>query len=284
MAKLCRFGGLKASRRCRHRSINDLYLFLLSLHLLTISVSGFSVSLPNYFAAEVAAVYDDDAEMFAAQMVDPVVDYLAALAGGGAALEFGIGTGRIALPLAKRGVAVTGIDLSPHMLEQLAAKPGSEQITTVLGDFATTMVSNRFYVVYLVFNTLMNLTTQAQQVACFANAAAHLKPGGYFVVEVMLPRLQQLPVGETTQLFAFSGEHIGVDEYDLASQRLVSHHVHWRDGVATSTRLPCRYVWPSEVDLMAQLAGMHLHERCAGWQGKAFTSQSDAHVSVWQRD
>ena len=130
----------------------------------------------------------------------------------------------------------------------------------------------------------MNLTTQAQHVACFANAAAHLKPGGYFVVEVMLPRLQQLPVGETTQLFAFSDEHIGVDEYDLASQRLVSHHVHWRDGVATSTRLPCRYVWPSEVDLMAQLAGMHLHERCADWQGEAFTSQSDAHVSVWQRD
>ncbi|MEC8697066.1 MAG: class I SAM-dependent methyltransferase [Pseudomonadota bacterium] len=242
------------------------------------------MSLPNYFAAEVAAVYDDDAEMFAAQMVDPVVDYLAALAGGGAALEFGIGTGRIALPLAKRGVAVTGIDLSPHMLEQLAAKPGSEQITTVLGDFATTMVPNRFDVVYLVFNTLMNLTTQAQQVACFANAAAHLKPGGYFVVEVMLPRLQQLPVGETTQLFAFSGEHIGVDEYDLASQRLVSNHVYWRDGVATSTRLPCRYVWPSEVDLMAQLAGMHLHERRAGWQGETFTSQSDAHVSVWQRD
>ncbi|MEC7250370.1 MAG: class I SAM-dependent methyltransferase [Pseudomonadota bacterium] len=242
------------------------------------------VSLPNYFAAEVAAVYDEDAEMFAAQMVDPVVDYLAALVGEGAALEFGVGTGRIALPLAQRGFAVTGIDLSPHMLEQLAAKPGSEQITTVLGDFATTSVPDRFDVVYLVFNTLMNLITQAQQVACFANAATHLKPGGYFVVEVMLPRLQRLPVGETTQLFACSDEHIGIDEYDLESQSLVSHHVHWRDGVATSTSLPCRYVWPSELDLMAQLAGMHLYERCAGWQGEAFTGQSETHVSVWQRD
>ena len=275
---------MKASCHCRYRSCNDLYLFLSRLHCPTIGLCGLIVSLPNYFAAEVAAVYDDDAEMFAAQMVDPVVDYLAALAGGGAALEFGIDTGRIALPLAKRSVAVTGIDLSPHMLEQLAAKPGSEQITTVLGDFATTMVPDRFDVVYLVFNTLMNLITQAQQVACFANAATHLKPRGYFVVEVMLPRLQRLPVGETTQLFAFSSEHIGIDEYDLASQSLMSHHVHWQDGVATSTSLPCRYVWPSELDLMVQLAGMHLYERCAGWQGEAFTGQSEAHVSVWQRD
>ena len=144
-----------------------------------------------------------------------------------------------------KGVAVTGIDLSPHKLEQLAAKPGSEQITTVLGDFATTSVPDRFDVVYLVFHTLMNLITQARQVACFANAATHLKPGGYFVVEVMLPRLAAVMVGETTQLFACSDEHIGIDEYDLASQSLVSHHVHWRDGVATSTSLPCRYVWPN---------------------------------------
>ena len=275
---------MKASCHCRYRSCNDLYLFLSRLHCPTIGLSGLIVSLPNYFAAEVAAVYDEDTEMFAAQMVDPVVDYLAALVGEGAALEFGVGTGRIALPLAQRGVAVTGIDLSPHMLEQLTAKPGSEQITTVLGDFATTSVPDRFDVVYLVFNTLMNLITQAQQVACCANAATHLKSGGYFVVEVMLPRLQRLPVGETTQLFAFSDEHIGIDEYDLVTQSLVSHHVHWRDGVATSTSLPCRYVWPSELDLMAQLAGMHLYERCAGWQGEAFTGQSEAHVSVWQRD
>ena len=156
---------MKASCHCRYRSCNDLYLFLSRLHCPTIGLCGLIVSLPNYFAAEVAAVYDEDAEMFAAQMVDPVVDYLAALVGEGAALEFGVGTGRIALPLAQRGVAVTGIDLSPHMLEQLAAKPGSEQITTVLGDFATTSVPDRFDVVYLVFNTLMNLITQAQQVA-----------------------------------------------------------------------------------------------------------------------
>ena len=237
----------------------------------------------NYFGADVAAVYDEDSDMFSAQAVDPVVDYLTSLAGGGSALEFGVGTGRIALPLANRGVAVTGIDLSPHMLEQLAAKPGSEQITTVLGDFATTSVPDRFDVAYLVFNTIMNLTTQAEQVACFANAAAHLKKDGHFVIEVLVPRLQQLPSGKTTQVFALSDNHIGVDEYDVVNQTLISNHVHWRAGEARRTRLPCRYVWPSELDLMAQMAGMQLRHRWGGWQGEAFTAHSHTHVSVWQR-
>ena len=190
------------------------------------------MSLLNYFAAEVAAVYDDDAEMFAAQMVDPVVDYLAALVVG---CRIGIWHRHWAYRFTSgsRGVAVTGIDLSPHMLQQLAASLALNRSMTVLGDFATTSVPDRFDVVYLVFNTLMNLITgPAGGLLCQCRGAP--KAGGYFVVEVMLPRLQQLPVGETTQLFAFS-EHIGVDEYDLASQRLVSHHVNWRDGVATST-------------------------------------------------
>lgn len=237
----------------------------------------------NYFGAEVAAVYDEDTDMFSAQAVEPVVDYLEALAGGGSALEFGVGTGRIALPLSARGVSVSGIDLSPQMLDRLAAKPGADQLTVMKGDFATAQSDNSFDLVYLVFNTIMNLTTQAQQVACFANAAAHLKQGGHFVIEVLVPRLQQLPVGETTQLFAFSNDHIGVDEYDVVNQTLVSRHVHWRGGEATQTSLPCRYVWPSELDLMAQMAGMQLRDRYGGWRGETFTASSDSHVSVWQR-
>jgi SAM-dependent methyltransferase len=246
-------------------------------------MSGKAMQKPNYFAAEVAAVYDDDATMFSAEAVDPVVNSLATFAGGGSALEFGIGTGRIALPLAKRGVTVAGIDLSPQMLNVLAAKPGANQLTVMQGDFATTQIAGAFDLVFLVFNTIMNLTTQSQQVACFANAAAHLRPGGHFVVEVLVPRLQQWPVGETTRLFAFSDQHIGVDEYDVVNQNLVSHHVHWRDGVAVRTSLPCRYVWPSELDLMAQMAGIQLQSRQGGWQGEAFTARSDSHVSVWQR-
>lgn len=237
----------------------------------------------NYFGADVAAVYDEDTEMFSAQAVDPVVDYLTSLAGGGSALEFGVGTGRIALPLAARGVTLSGIDLSPQMLARLALKPDADQIEVVQGDFALARLDNTYDLVYLVFNTIMNLTTQAEQVACFANAAAHLKKGGHFVIEVLVPRLQQLPFGKTTQVFAFSDDHIGVDEYDVVNQTLISNHVHWRAGAARRTRLPCRYVWPSELDLMAQMAGMQLRHRWGGWQGEAFTAHSHTHVSVWQR-
>ena len=237
----------------------------------------------NYFGADVAAVYDEDTEMFSAQAVDPVVDYLTSLAGGGSALEFGVGTGHIALPLAARGVTLSGIDLSPQMLARLALKPDADQIEVVQGDFASARLDNTYDLVYLVFNTIMNLTTQAEQVACFANAAAHLKKGGHFVIEVLVPRLQQLPFGKTTQVFAFSDNHIGVDEYDVVNQTLISNHVHWRAGAARRTRLPCRYVWPSELDLMAQMAGMQLRHRWGGWQGEAFTAHSHTHVSVWQR-
>src|SRR2546427_4927238 len=178
----------------------------------------------GYFGEPVAARYDDDAAIFEPAVVDPVVDLLIELAGGGRALELGIGTGRIALPLARRGVRVHGIDLSEAMVTRLRAKPGAEQITVTIGDFATTSVEGTFSVAYLVANTIMNLTTQDEQVACFKNVAAHLVTAGCFVIDVLVPGLRRLPPGETFQPFDVSPTHLGFDEYDVANQGLVSHH------------------------------------------------------------
>lgn len=237
----------------------------------------------GYFDDQVAATYDDDTEMSDPRVVNPVVDFIADLAGGGKVLELGVGTGRIALPLAGRGVDVHGIDLSTAMVARLKEKPGSAHVKVSVGDFATTSVGDTFSVVYLVFNTIMSLTTQAAQVACFRNAAAHLKPGGCFVIEVMVPRLRRLPPGERVLAFRVSDSHWGIDEYDVASQGLTSHHLRFVDGNAERFSVPFRYVWPSELDLMAQLAGMALKERCGGWRREAFTSSSDSHVSVWEK-
>jgi SAM-dependent methyltransferase len=238
----------------------------------------------NHFGERVAARYDESsAEMFEPAVVDPAVDFLAGLAGDGAALELGIGTGRIALPLAQRGVRVHGIDLSAAMVARLRAKPGAEQVGVTIGDFATTTVDGRFSVAYLVFNTIMNLTTQDEQVACFQNVAAHLKPGGCFVIEVMVPALQRLPPGETVRAFTVSATRLGFDEYDVASQGLISHHYALTDGDLEAVSMPFRYVWPSELDLMARLAGMRLRERWRGWKREPFTSDSTTHVSVWQK-
>jgi len=220
--------------------------------------------------------------MFAPEVVDPIVDFLAALAGDGAALELGIGTGRIALPLSRRGVPVHGIDLSEAMVARLQAKPGAEDIGVTIGDFATTTVEGRFAVAYLVFNTIMNLTTQAEQVACFRNVAAHLEPGGCFVIEVGVPQLQRLPPGETVRAFAVGATRLGFDEFDVATQGLVSHHYRVGEGALEVNAVPFRYVWPAELDLMAQLAGMTLRERWGGWRREPFTSESTSHVSVWQ--
>jgi SAM-dependent methyltransferase len=216
-------------------------------------------------------------------VVDPMVAFLVDLARGGAALELGIGTGRIALPLARRGVRVHGIDLSEAMLARLRAKPGAEQVEVTVGDFATTSVEGRFSLAYVVANTIMNLTTQDEQVACFQNAAAHLEPGGAFVVEVLVPRLQRLPLGETFQPFAVGDTYLGFDEYDVVSQGLVSHQYWIDDGKVDVLSPPFRYVWPSELDLMARLAGMKLHERWGGWKREPFIRHSDKHVSVWQK-
>jgi SAM-dependent methyltransferase len=238
----------------------------------------------DHFGEQVAARYDDlSADMFEPAAVDPVVDFLADLAGQGAALELGIGTGRIAVPLARRGIRVHGIDLSEAMVARLRAKPGAEQIGVTIGDFATTSVEGRFSVAYLVFNTIGNLTTQDEQVACFQNVAAHLQPGGCFVIEVGVPQLQRLPPGETVRAFTLTPTHLGFDEYDIASQGLISHHYHVEDGRLDVGSLPQRYVWPAELDLMARLAGMTLRERWGGWKREPFTSDSSKHVSVWEK-
>jgi SAM-dependent methyltransferase len=236
----------------------------------------------DYFGEAVAKRYDESsAGHFDPAVVDPAVDFLAELAGTGAALELGIGTGRIALPLAARGVSVHGIELSEAMTAQLKAKPGAEAIPVAIGDFATTRVDGTFSLVYLVFNTIGNLTTQAQQVECFRNAAAHLEPGGTFVIEVGVPNLRRLPPGETVIPFHVSEDRLGFDEYDVAGQGLISHHLEIVDGRAIRNSIPFRYVWPAELDLMAQLAGMSLRERWSGWRREPFTSDSDKHVSVW---
>jgi SAM-dependent methyltransferase len=238
----------------------------------------------GYFDEPVAATYDESSDkMFDPAVVEPVVDFLVELAGTGHALELGIGTGRVALPLARRGVPVHGIDLSEAMVARLRAKPGGDQVGVTIGDFATTRVDGSFSVAYLVFNTIMNLTTQAAQVACFRNVAAHLEPGGTFVIEVGVPDLQRLPPGDRYVVFDFSETHWGIDEYDVARQGLTSHHFRLVEGKVERSSGPFRYVWPAELDLMAELAGMRLRERWDGWKREPFTSDSRAHVSVWQK-
>jgi SAM-dependent methyltransferase len=238
----------------------------------------------DHFGERVAERYD---ERYAYQaepsVVDPIVDLLTDLAGDGAALELGIGTGRIALPLTRRGVRVHGIDLSEAMVARLRAKPGGGAIPVTIGDFAVTPVDGTFSLAYLVANTIMNLTTQEEQVACFRNVAAHLEPGGRFVIEVVVPGLQRLPPGERFQPFDVRATHLGFDEYDVVGQGLVSHH-YWIEGdkVVVSS-IPFRYVWPAELDLMARIAGMSLHGRWDGWTREPFTGKSDKHVSVWQK-
>jgi SAM-dependent methyltransferase len=212
--------------------------------------------------------------------VAQTVDVLAELAGdGGTALELAIGTGRIALPLAARGVRVHGIDLSEPMVAQLRAKPGGDAIPVAIGDIASTRVEGSFRVVYLVYNTINNLTTQDAQVACFENAAAHLAPGGCFVVEVGVPDVRRLPPGERYVVFAVDEDYVGVDEYDVVGQGLVSHH----QSTGRRLSMPFRYVWPSELDLMARIAGLTLRDRWADWTRAPFTAASRTHVSVWQK-
>jgi SAM-dependent methyltransferase len=232
----------------------------------------------NWFGEAVAARYDDSTgSYFEPAVIGATVDFLAELAGEGAALELGIGTGRIALPLAQRGVRVSGIDLSEEMVARLRAKPGGEEIPVAIGDFATTKVEGRYSLAYVVFNTINNLTTQDAQVACFENVAAHLEPGGCFVVEVGVLSTRPLEV------FDLSDTHVGVDEFEADTQRLVSHHFSLVDGTWQRISMPFRAVSPAELDLMARIAGMTLRERWSDWKRSPFTSESTKHVSVWQR-
>lgn len=239
----------------------------------------------GYFDERVAAEYDqyEDREGSAAEDVDATVAFLADLAGEGPALELGIGTGRVGLPLSLRGVPTTGIDLSRPMVARLKAKPGGEDVAVTIGDMATTKVDGSFRLVYLICNTIMNLTTREAQVACFRNAADHLRPGGRFVVKVMVPELQWLPPGQTMHVFARTDDHWGIDEYDVANQGLISHHFERRGGRFDLSSIPFRYVWPNELDLMAELAGMRLVERWGWWRREPFTSDSRHHVSVWEK-
>ncbi len=239
----------------------------------------------GYFGEEVAARYDaSSASMFAPEVVNPTVDLLAELAGDGRALELAVGTGRIALPLAARGVPVAGIDMSRAMVARLRAKPGAEAVEATVGDMTTTRVEGTFSVVYLLFNTIMNLTTQDAQVDCFRNAAAHLAPGGHFVIDVMVPELRKLPAGQNLVPFHVGDTRWAFDLYhDLTTQTMSSNYIEVVEGRGSYTSVPFRYVWPSELDLMARLAGLRLRDRWDGWSRAPFTGESRQHVSVWRK-
>ena len=236
----------------------------------------------GYFPESVAATYDSSEDMFDAAAVETTAGVLADLAGRGRALELGIGTGRIALPLARRGVEVHGIDLSRAMVARLRAKPGGDGIPVTIGDFATATADGTFSLAYLVFNTIMNLTTQDAQVACFLNVARHLEPGGCFVIEVGVPELRRLPPGQNTVPWQVTPARWAFDIYDTATQAMSSNYITVEDGRGEYRSIPFRYVWPAELDLMARLAGMRLRDRWEGWSRQPFTSQSGQHVSVWE--
>ena len=239
----------------------------------------------GYFGERVAASYDDPtSQEFDPAVVAATVDVLAGLAGPGRALEFAVGTGRIALPLVARGVPVHGIDMSRAMVARLCAKPGGDAIGVTFGDFATTRVPGTFALVYLVWNSLMNVTTQDEQVAVFANAAAHLSDEGCFVVEIMVPQLRAVPPGGRGRVFTLEPDHVGVETFDdEVGQISWSHHWMTVEDKLVTHSAPYRYVWPSELDLMAQMAGLRLRDRWDGWTGRPFTSESRQHVSLWEK-
>jgi SAM-dependent methyltransferase len=220
-------------------------------------------------------------ELFDPLLVDSTVDFLTGLAGGGAALEFGIGTGRVALPLSRRGVDVHGIELSPAMASRLTIEQGASGIVVSVGDFTTAHADRQFTLVYLLRNTITNVTTQEEQVMVFRNAARHLTQGGVFVVENYVPELRRLPPGETAHVFTVTPAHVGFEVYDMATQIAFSHHYWIIDGQLKTFSTPHRYVWPSELDLMAELAGLTLSDRWSDWFRNPFTSESRSHISVW---
>jgi hypothetical protein len=251
----------------------------------TATVASAGQGRPNHFDTDVADCYDADAvRMFAPGVIGPTVDVLQELAGRGAVLEFAIGTGRVALPLAARGVAVSGIEYSQAMIDVLRAKPGAERIGVVQGDMAAARVPGSFRLVYLVFNTIGNLTTQGEQVACFVNAAAHLEPGGSFLIEMFVPELRLLAPGAIGVVSDLRDGHACIDTYDPVNQMVQSHHfTRDVDGGFRRGFTPLRYVWPAELDLMARIAGLERVSRWGDWDRSAFTAESGKHVSVWRK-
>jgi hypothetical protein len=237
----------------------------------------------THFDASIARRYETLwPELFEPAVIEATVQLLSELAGTGPAVELGIGTGRVALPLSRRGVRVHGIELSPAMVAQLEAQPDSSDIAVTIGDFATVKLGETFTLAYLLRNTITNLTTQDEQIECFRNVAAHLHPGGCFVIENYIPELQRLPPGETIHVFVATPTHLGFEDYDVATQTASSHHYWILDGALETFSSPHRYVWPSELDLMARLAGMTLRERWGGWHREPFTRDSRNHISVWE--
>lgn len=237
----------------------------------------------DVWTVEQARRYDGEGGKFSPEVLAPTIDALVALANGARALELAVGTGRVAVPLRARGVPVSGIELSAAMVEQLRTKATPDEIPVTIGDMATTQIKGEFSLVYLVYNTIGNLCTQREQVECFRNAARHLLPGGRFLVEVGVPSLRRLPPGQAAVPFDVSDEHLGFDTYDLVNQQAISHHfTQQEDGTYRRGRHNYRFAWPSELDLMAQLAGMTLEHRVQDWTGTPFTSRSEGHVSVWR--
>jgi SAM-dependent methyltransferase len=240
--------------------------------------------MENHFDGWAAEHYDEtSAAMFDPALLDRTTRFLAERAAGGDALEFALGTGRVALPLAARGIRVEGIEFSQAMVDRFLAKPSSDSIPVTMGDMSTVRLGREFSLVYLVWNTISNLTTQDAQVACFQNAADHLRPGGRFVVELWIPELRRLLPGERRVLCDVTDRHVGFDEIDTATQTGTSHHFWPRDDGVHHEATPWRYAWPAELDLMARLAGMTLTERWADWDGSPFTSDSPSHISVWTK-
>lgn len=244
----------------------------------------------GWFPESVAADYDAPGGANAPEVVEPVVQVLADLAGDGPVLELAVGTGRIAAPLAARGLPVKGIELSRAMAARITDKPGGAAVEVTIGDITSTRVAGEFSLVYLVFNTISNVTTQDGQVAVFVNAAAHLRPGGLFLVEVGLPDLRRLPPGQDTVPFTVApdrdgGGYVGFDQYDVVTQAFTSNHVTVSaDGSGRFRRIPFRYAWPAEMDLMARIAGLRLRHRWSDWDRSELTPDSTKHVSVWAKD
>jgi len=241
------------------------------------------VTSSDLWDEETAESYDElGTGKFAPEVLGPAVDFLARLAGDGPALEFAVGTGRVAIPLSERGIRVTGIEYSPPMADQLRRK--SPGFPVIVGDMATTVVPGSYTLVYLVWNSIGNLCTQEEQIACFANAARHLAPGGRFLIELWVPGIRRFPPGQAGVPFDISDEHVGFDTFDMATQRGTSHHYRrFPDGRVTYGFSNFRYIWPAECDLMARLAGLTLEQRVADWDGAPFTGDSESHVSVWRK-